>query len=880
VVADGSQPLSYQWRKNGTDIPGATAPVYGINETLRTDAGSYTVRVSNSLGEKISDAAVLTVVEDNTPPTIVSAGRDFAAPTILNVLFSERLRADTANLAGNYSLDRGATVSAAVLSAAGDSVVLTTSALTPGTYTLKVNGIRDRVGNQIVANSSVTFEVVNRPVPSQNLKLWLRADAGVVTSDDGLSVTSWADQGGGVLNNGTAMGPEKPQLREELFNTGLRPVIRFGDPGNSGFVLDNSGDLRPEEMTIYLVGSIYEATPGKIFIGNYRDVAGWGLGISDGVGGRIKWFTAPPNSMEPAGAPPAGADLTLDVPYLMTASYQKGGNKRLYIDGSDFDSSLIGEANDVALSYAADTQLTVGTLQGGRQWLKGSIAEILVYSSVDSAQKAAVETYLNQKYFGGGSGPPVITFQPQDAAVDEFSAVTFEVGVNGSAPFNYQWFKGSDPIAGAERSTYSIPSVSRTDAGEYSVRIENGEGAVQSRRAVLTLNNIDETGPTLVSAKRSSLDPTRVTVVFSEILDADSATTAANYGINGLIVNEAAAGGSPNSVVLTASSALTDGGTYTLTVTGVKDRALNTIAPGSTVRIQVPSTVTLTPPDTDRILWLKADEGVVASDLGAVVSWADQAGDLANNANATGTPQLAEADFPTGLRPVVHFNGGGGFELENPDDLARPEVSIYVVGSVNNAAASAIFIANFKPTVGYALGISDGTAGRVKWFTSTPPSSMEPAAGSLGNRVPVYLTSTFANGGNKALYVNGKVAATVTDPVLTVDYGGGGTRLTVGDLGPFGQRLDGDIAELLVYSTVSETQRTAVENYLRQKYIPDALSVTIAESGADVVLTWSDSAATLQEAPAITGPWTPVANANSPLRIGAAQTARFYRLTK
>jgi hypothetical protein len=189
---------------------------------------------------------------------------------------------------------------------------------------------------------------------------------------------------------------------------------------------------------------------------------------------------------------------------------------------------------------------------------------------------------------------------------------------------------------------------------------------------------------------------------------------------------------------------------------------------------------------------------------------------------------LAEADFAGGLRPVIRFNQGAGFELENPDDLARPEFSVYVVGSVDNTLASEIFISHFKPTFGWALGISDGTAGRVKWFTS-PPQSQEPSRASLGNNVPTFLTGTFG-GGTKKLFVNGAEVGRVDN--ATVDYGGGGGVLSVGHLGCCGniQRLKGDIAEILVYSTVSDAQRTAVEDYIRQKYFPDVVPPTVASA--------------------------------------------------
>lgn len=56
-----------------------------------------------------------------------------------------------------------------------------------------------------------------------------------------------------------------------------------------------------------------------------------------------------------------------------------------------------------SLNFAADTQATLGNLDFGRQYLRGDIAEVLVYSGASAIQQAAVETYLMQKYFGAAS---------------------------------------------------------------------------------------------------------------------------------------------------------------------------------------------------------------------------------------------------------------------------------------------------------------------------------------------------------------------------------------------------------------------------------------------------------------------------------------------
>jgi hypothetical protein len=61
VTASGSQPLSYQWRKNTINISGATNSTYTIPAVTPGDAGNYSVIVTNSAGSATSNDAVLTV---------------------------------------------------------------------------------------------------------------------------------------------------------------------------------------------------------------------------------------------------------------------------------------------------------------------------------------------------------------------------------------------------------------------------------------------------------------------------------------------------------------------------------------------------------------------------------------------------------------------------------------------------------------------------------------------------------------------------------------------------------------------------------------------------------------------------------------------------
>ncbi len=66
VVASGTSPLTYDWKKDGTSISGATNATYTIASAATRDAGTYTVVVSNSAGSVTSTAASLTVTATGT----------------------------------------------------------------------------------------------------------------------------------------------------------------------------------------------------------------------------------------------------------------------------------------------------------------------------------------------------------------------------------------------------------------------------------------------------------------------------------------------------------------------------------------------------------------------------------------------------------------------------------------------------------------------------------------------------------------------------------------------------------------------------------------------------------------------------------------------
>lgn len=62
VLASGTAPLSYQWKKDSANIPGATLNGYSLNNIQPSDSGTYSVTVANPAGSVNSASAILQVL--------------------------------------------------------------------------------------------------------------------------------------------------------------------------------------------------------------------------------------------------------------------------------------------------------------------------------------------------------------------------------------------------------------------------------------------------------------------------------------------------------------------------------------------------------------------------------------------------------------------------------------------------------------------------------------------------------------------------------------------------------------------------------------------------------------------------------------------------
>jgi hypothetical protein len=78
VSATGLEPLTYQWQFNGDPISGATEATFSMDKVLASQAGSYSVVITNVSGATTSLPAVLTVDPLLRVLAVTRSGNDIA----------------------------------------------------------------------------------------------------------------------------------------------------------------------------------------------------------------------------------------------------------------------------------------------------------------------------------------------------------------------------------------------------------------------------------------------------------------------------------------------------------------------------------------------------------------------------------------------------------------------------------------------------------------------------------------------------------------------------------------------------------------------------------------------------------------------------------
>jgi formylglycine-generating enzyme required for sulfatase activity/sugar lactone lactonase YvrE len=167
VLAQGTAPLTYQWRKDGIPLGGATTATLSLAAVQASQGGSYTVLVSNALGAATSLSAVLTVQSGGSGSAATQAvvGSGYAAGATATITNTLTYTAAATGLGWKVTLPLGwSFVSAAGMLGDVRPVVGTVGALEwawsvppvgPVTFTYTVSVPAGTAGDQFLAASGI-----------------------------------------------------------------------------------------------------------------------------------------------------------------------------------------------------------------------------------------------------------------------------------------------------------------------------------------------------------------------------------------------------------------------------------------------------------------------------------------------------------------------------------------------------------------------------------------------------------------------------------------------------------------------------------------------------------------------------------------------------
>jgi hypothetical protein len=436
ITASGTAPLTYQWQKNGVNlanggkISGATSATLNLTGVSPTDAGSYAVIVANSAGSVTSASAPLAVLQ---PPAITTQpASQFGA------LGSAVSLSVTASGTGplNYQWFNAT----GALTDAGNISGATTAALAITALTT------NEVGNYFVVVSNAYGTATS-------------ATASISVNISPIITTQPANQYAAVTSNVTftAAAAGSAPFSYQWFYNGKKLA---NSKSVSGATTDS--------LTLLKVATTATGGYSVVIKNNYGSVTSVVAQLS---------VLIPPNIKSSLVIKPTPKVVTQSV-----GSMTRAGTNVI------FSVSATGSAPLTYQWYKNSGALT----DGGN--ISGSATSTLKVTSVttnDSGVYAVVVSNPVGKATSTSTlmvvAPPVITAPPVSQAVTVGSPAAFSVTNSGTAPFTYQWFRGTKPVTAATNSVYSIGNVTTNYAGGYFVVINNFAGSVTSAVASLTI---------------------------------------------------------------------------------------------------------------------------------------------------------------------------------------------------------------------------------------------------------------------------------------------------------------------------------------------------------------------------------------------------------
>jgi len=196
VTASGTAPFTYQWYKDGGLISGANAASYAISATNATNAGAYTVTVSNSAGLVTSTAAILSLI---APPVITTQPASLSLVAGKSASFNVAVSGSAPfsyQWYFNSAAISGATASSYSISSVGSANV--------GNYTVKVTNAAGSVTSGAASLAVIYAPVITTQPISLSVASGKSASFSVAVSGTAPFSYQWSRNGAAILGANAA----------------------------------------------------------------------------------------------------------------------------------------------------------------------------------------------------------------------------------------------------------------------------------------------------------------------------------------------------------------------------------------------------------------------------------------------------------------------------------------------------------------------------------------------------------------------------------------------------------------------------------------------------------------------------------------------------
>lgn len=596
ITATGTG-ISYQWKKNGTNITnggvyaGATTNTLSITAATTTEAAVYTCTVSGTCTPSVTSSNYNLIVNSVAAITTQPSNQTICEASNLNLTIG------TSGAGVNYQWFKGATAltNGGTISGATSATLVITGISTSdaGNYTCQISNIC----TSTITSSVATITVNALPkitVQASDVTICAGANASFAITATGTGITyQWRKNGTNLTNTGVYSGVTTNTLSITAATTNETAVYTCVVSGTC----TPSATTSNYNLTVNSVASIATQPVDQTIC------EGTNLNLSivtNGAGVNYQWFkgaTALTNGGSISGA--NSSDLVISGALLSDAgsySCQISNictstitsstavvtiNAKPVITTQPVGTTICSSANVNFSIVASGTGVTYQWKRNGTNLIDGgqiagastNTLTITGASGVDAGTYTCVVSgTCTPSVTSSGAAlvvttSSVITTQPSSVNVCTNTATSFSLAVSGSG-VTYKWQKdGVDltnggTISGVSTATLSISSVSAANVGNYTCITGNTcSGTLVSNAATLSIIQ----SPIITSQPTSQSICTSAPVSFS--VTATGSSLAYQWKKDGVVLsNNSNISGVNTSTLSLALATTSDAGNYTCVV--------------------------------------------------------------------------------------------------------------------------------------------------------------------------------------------------------------------------------------------------------------------------------------------------------------------------